>query len=946
MNWLTHGANIKGEVMKRNQSVVNKNAERPVSTSLTPVASAAAILVLSIAMSAQAQAQAQAATVPAVDPEAKTEVVVVTGIRAAMQQSLNQKRNSDTMVEVITAEDVGKMPDKNVADSLQRLPGVSVAAAGGSEGSFGENDRVALRGTPFGLTLTTLNSHTVSSGDWFADNIIGGGRSVSFSLFPSELIGRVTVHKGSQANLLEGGAVGVVDIETRKPLDFKKGISAQFSAGAVNSQNSGKNDGQFNGLVNWKNDSGTLAVMVQGFHEKRTLSRVGQENGLWYDPVDAGSSIDKGVPGSSTAIKTDPVKGAKANYLGGTAWFEQERTRKGGLIDVQFKPTSDIMLDLSVFRSHLDAPNINHNFMQSLGRFLAPNWAAKDFPAGNVSGTVNNGVLTQLTGTVPANCGAVCGTMSSAVQEEFSRPVAESQSKFVNLDGKWRVNDKLTLAGKVGSTKGLGNTKSGALGVWMPYTGGSYTMNGVDKAVTYVIPGADKFSIGGGPDGTGNVPYTYGSHVTAIDKEVYGQIDGTYKLDLASVQSIQFGVRGAEHKRDLTAIGINALPSLSLVSNLPMGGLTSFPTEFNDLDANGAGWWTFSREAVNNWLSTHAKYEGHLKQNEFKIKEPTRSAYVMANFGADGISGNIGVRVVHTKEEVERNEIAPSGTFEPRLYTNTYLDFLPSANFRMDLSKNLVARFSTSRTMARPELGQMAGTDLLDVQGTGKAGNPNLRPIRANNFDLGVEWYFAEKSLLAAGAFYSALDGYVTYGSGTATFYNQLQKKNTEYKIDTPLNTTAEVKGLEFSYQQALPAGFGVNANYTYTLGKETGKAPGSMCGALTYADCTLIGTSKNAYNVGAFYEQNKISARLTYSWRSGFLNGTSRSSASYQASIGSLSASLAYQINENFSVTLDGKDLNNPLVRSVIHTAGAMDVPGSLYKNGRQIYLALHGKY
>ncbi len=318
----------------------------------------------------------------------------------------------------------------------------------------------------------------------------------------------------------------------------------------------------------------------------------------------------------------------------------------------------------------------------------------------------------------------------------------------------------------------------------------------------------------------------------------------------------------------------------------------------------------------------------------------------MANFSTDSLSGNFGVRVVHTTEEVNRFEIGPSGGFEPKRYSNSYIDFLPSANFRLDMTKDLVGRFSTSRTMARPELGMMAGVDLRDVQGTGNVGNPNLRPIRANNFDLGVEWYFAPKSMLSAGAFYSSLDGYVTYGAGTATFYNQLQKQNTVYQVSTPLNTTAEVKGMEFAYVQDLAKGFGVNANYTYTLGAETGKAPGSACGSLTSSDCTLIGTSKNAYNAGAFYEQDKFSARITYSWRSGFLNGTSRNSAAFQAPIGTLSASIAYQINENYSVTLDGKDLNNPLVRSVIHTPGAMDLPGSLYKNGRQVYFALHGKY
>jgi len=888
---------------------------------LTPIATAVGLMIMGAAMSAQAQ-QAQ---------EAPQEVVV-TGIRASLQQSLNQKRNSDTLVEVITAEDVGKMPDKNVADSLQRLPGVSVAAAGGGEGSFGENDRVALRGTPFGLTLTTLNGHTVSSGDWFADNIIGGGRSVSFSLFPSELIGRVTVHKGSQASLLEGGAEGVVDIETRKPLDFKKTFNAQVSLGGVYSSNAGETDPQLSGMVAWKNDEGTLGVLVQGFHQKRKLSRVGQENQIWYDRVEAGSPAANAIPGAA---------GAMANYLGGTAWFEQERTRKGGLIDVQFKPNRDLMIDVTAFSSHLDAPNINHNFMSSLGRFLAPSWATTNFPANGASGTLSNGVITQLTGTVPAGCTA-CATMSSAVQEEFSRPVAESKSRFFDIDAKWRVNELLTMKGRIGTTKGVGNTVSGALGVWMPWTGGSYTIKDSGSPVIYNIPGADKFSIGGNQA----TPYTYGSHVTANDKETYGELSGNLRTDWGAVSSLEFGARVAEHKRDLTAIGINALPGLDSVANLPMSGLTAFPDDFKDIGANGAGYWTFSQDAVNGWLSKYGNYAGNLRQNEFVIKEPTQSVFLMANFGTESLSGNFGVRVVHTTEEVNRYEIGPSGGFEGKRYSNSYLDFLPSANFRLDLHKDLVARFGTSRTMARPELGMMAGVDLRDVQGTGNVGNPNLRPIRANNFELGLEWYFAPKSLLSAGAFYSSLDGYVTYGSSTATFYNQLEKKNTVYQVSTPVNTTAEVKGLEFSYVQELPKGFGVNANYTYTLGKETGKAPGSPCGNLNYPDCTLIGTSKNAYNVGLFYEQDKLSARVTYSWRSGFLNGTSRNSAAFQQSIGTLSASLAYQINENYSVTLDGKDLNNPLVRSIIHNGGIMDLPGSLYKNGRQVYLTLHGKY
>ncbi|MFO0122676.1 MAG: TonB-dependent receptor plug domain-containing protein, partial [Inhella sp.] len=156
-------------------------------TTLTPVSSAVGALLFGMALSAHAQ------TAPARPAEAqKLETVVVTGIRASLEQSINQKKRSDALVEVITAEDIGKMPDKNVADSLQRVPGVTISSAGAGEGGFDENDRVSLRGTNPSLTQTMINGHMIGSGDWFVLNQVGTvGRSVSYSLLPSELVSKV-----------------------------------------------------------------------------------------------------------------------------------------------------------------------------------------------------------------------------------------------------------------------------------------------------------------------------------------------------------------------------------------------------------------------------------------------------------------------------------------------------------------------------------------------------------------------------------------------------------------------------------------------------------------------------------------------------------------------------------------------------------------------------------
>src|SRR5438034_3050132 len=236
----------------------------------TPIASAVALLLMG-AFSAQAQqavpAPAPAASAPAArPPTTKLETVVVTGIRSALEQSLNVKRNADSHIDVITAEDIGKMPDKNVADSLARIPGVTISSASANEGGFDENDRVSMRGTNPSLTQTLINGHGVASGDWFVLNQVGlVGRSVSFSLLPSEIVSQVIVRKSATADLVEGGVAGAVDILTRRPLDFSKPLTFEASIQAVYADLPKETDGQFSGLFNWKNEAGTAGVMVQGF---------------------------------------------------------------------------------------------------------------------------------------------------------------------------------------------------------------------------------------------------------------------------------------------------------------------------------------------------------------------------------------------------------------------------------------------------------------------------------------------------------------------------------------------------------------------------------------------------------------------------------------------------------------------------------------------------------
>ena len=213
------------------------------------------------------------------------EEIVVTGIRYANQISLDAKRAGDSVTEVISAEDIGKMPDKNIADSLARLPGVTTSSASANEGGFDENDRVSMRGTNPSLTQTLINGHNVAAGDWFVLNQVQQvGRSVSYTLLPSELVDQIVVHKSSQASLVEGGVAGSIDIRTRRPLGFKEDLTFNLSAGAVYAEQPDEFDPQMNGLFNCKNAEGTFGVMLQAFLEERHLRRDGVEV-LGYETI-------------------------------------------------------------------------------------------------------------------------------------------------------------------------------------------------------------------------------------------------------------------------------------------------------------------------------------------------------------------------------------------------------------------------------------------------------------------------------------------------------------------------------------------------------------------------------------------------------------------------------------------------------------------------------------
>jgi iron complex outermembrane recepter protein len=878
-------------------------------------------------------AQAQQAAAP------ETAEVVVTGIRASLQQSITQKRNAETHIDVITAEDIGKMPDKNVADSLARVPGMTISSASGNEGGFDENDRVSMRGTNPSLTQTLINGHNMAAGDWFVLNQSGAGvgRSISYTLLPSELVSRIEVRKSSEASLVEGGVTGSVDIITRKPLDFKKALTAEVTIGAVYADQPKKTDPQFSALINWKNDANNFGVMLQTFSEKRSLRRDGQEI-LGYDKV---------APGSALAVSHPDLSGVWYPRAIGSALFEQTRKREGGLIDIQFKPTNDLTLDFTGFTSKLDASNYNRNYL-TFSPFFIGNGVAPD--AGYTVKTTN-GVKTLTNASFTGVPGTVYG-----LYDEISRPNAGSSSNFFSVDARYKVSPALKLSGQMGTSRGEGKTPTQDIAEWdiAKGAGVSWGLNGIDSGANVHFGNNNNAS----PAGVG-IDWIFGNQEVAVkDKEDWAQLDGEYALNESVFSSLKFGIRASEHNRELPH-SLNQRPALDGSAFGPGATPTTFSTYPSDY-ASGLG----GDFPKNIWFQTADQMAAFAKQyayrpqdgsrefwsDHFALKENSSAAYVQGNMEGTGWSGNVGVRVVQTKEHIVLPRAADANTpganttslFGPYINEtteHTYTDVLPSMNLRFDLRKDLVGRVAVSKTMTRPDFGALASSYSLSPPATandvggGSGPNPDLKPIRSNNFDTSLEWYFAPRSMASVGLFYMNLTSYVGLGQVSKVFktYSALDPNGADrnYLVTVPVNSSAKVKGIELAYEQPIGGNFGMQANYTYA---DATDADGGA----------VVGASKNTYNLTGYFENDKFNARLSYGYRSDFYSGLDRQTAFSQAAVGTLSASFGYKISENLAISLDAHNLNNPKLK---YFALNEDQPRSIYQSGRQFYLTLRGK-
>ena len=587
-----------------------------------PVALAAALLFTSLAAPAWAQ------TAPAAD----SQTIEVTGIRASIMRSIAAKRDAATNVEVISAEDVGKMPDKNIADALSRVPGLNVQFGGAL--AMDEAERIAIRGTSPNLNLTTVAGHALASGDWHVGDQNGAVRSVGFGLLPSQLISRAIVYKTGQADITEGGIAGTVDIQLRKPLDFRKALTAEASIGMVHATLPKTTDPQLSGLVSWKTDDGRFGVLVQAYKERRHLRRDGQETFGFFNIA----------ANSAAAIANPALAGKRMPSQMNSALFEGLRDREGGYLGVQFKPTQDSQLYFSAFKSTLTADNYNSSAYSTFNNLV--NQGANGYLVRDA--VIEGDVVTKATLVRNPNSPASFRVLGLQFDHNQRRG-AKSTSEFYDLDGSTKITGNLSVKGRIGVTRGTGITEAQPslfYGIIDP-PAASYSINTTRPSDWAMLDATGK-PLDMSKTSTYTLLHARPAAVGAFDEQKYGNVDFEWKRDSGFVSAWKFGARAGKHERYYELFnarwnvedqpgfpGFTSVTAATLASFVPASAIpvpaTAYPANYaSGLDATfPRNLFRFDAAQLSAFANANLNWDkvaNRLWQNNYSVEEKTAAA--------------------------------------------------------------------------------------------------------------------------------------------------------------------------------------------------------------------------------------------------------------------------------------------------------------------------------
>ncbi len=883
---------------------------------------------------------AQAQNTNAAQSGEALEEIIVTGIRGSLRQSIEVKRSADAIVDVISAEDVGKFPDRNVAESLSHIPGVSI------DRRFGEGEKVAINGTDPALNRMLLDGHALASADWGGNDNDPSSRTFNYSLIAPELVNRLEVYKSPEARIEEGSIGGTVIVRTRRPLDLES-PSVFGSVGYSYNDRSEKGNVRGSSLLSWKNDDETIGILGAVTYDRQNLTRAGVEffgydnaNGTSGSPFVTTNAAGQRVLKSPNAVITggtvaDLDKAASPfgiNY----AYFQQVRERTSVTSTVQMRPSDNVTLTATGL--HIEG-NYN-NYSQSM--YTIPGWWSGDKL---LNATIKDGVVTSASFAASANQAAQLDTLVRNTK---------LKTDHIALEGEWEGNDgaKVTVTG--GWSKASGGRDPEYLfdvKTKLPY---SYSFTDTSAEVNFVGDLTNPANYFTNPNNNlqtfeGKPMIVNGTQLNAAqiggldyskttDRDIYVGADGEIPVEFGPFTKLLVGARGTEHVNRVDAAGFNTyLTSSKLASQLGVETLSTPDGTFSGTGGSGNAtkYLNLPRDAVIKILSDGINFNlGRKIGASNRVKEEVAAGYTQLNFEQGKWRGNIGGRLVYTKDTSEfALTLNDNPVPTPTTVSNDYLRFLPSLNVAYEVSDDVILRGAASKVMSRPRYGELAGSfSQNDITKDAGGGNPDLKPYESTNFGLSAEYYPQRGTLLAVELFRREIDNYIlnTTTANVRLFNSQTQRFEDGYSVSRPINAgEATVNGVLLSGQSEIWNGFGLQANYTFSdSSTSSSDASGN--------ELNLPYLSKHTFTVIPYYEDGPFQARLSYNYRTSYFRTIGRlGSREMVAPYQQLDFSTSYDVVEGVTVTLNAQNL---LDESYYQYNGSRNRPTAFYKNGRTL--------
>ncbi|AMU95095.1 TonB-dependent receptor [Sphingopyxis terrae subsp. terrae NBRC 15098] len=891
---------------------------------------------LAVLVATPAWAQ-DAADAGAADDAASNEIVV-TGFRQSLQAALNVKRDSVAAVDAIVAEDIAKFPDQNLAESLQRIPGISIQRDGG------EGRAITVRGLGAQFTRVRLNGlETVAtSTDGASAN---RDRAFDFNVFASELFSSIVVHKTAEASLDEGSLGAVVDLNTGNPLGGKAGLHGALSV--VGSYNDLSKDlgPRVAGLLSWRNDAGTFGASVSAAYSKGNTLELGNNSVRWaqarFDSVDgtncwtapnSGGTYVSGAACDAAALAFHP-------RIPRYGEIEHRRERLGLTGSIQFEPTESTRISLDALYS----------------RFRED----REEKWGEVLLRSNERSINVVDPVYDSNGNMISATLNDAwVRTEHY--LRQSKTSFYQFGGSWDqdVSDRFRFTVLGGLSKSDADIPVETTVVFDDRDAQGYSYDYSDMkhpVLTFGTSVTDpaNFQLAEIRDRPSNVTNRF---KTAQLRTEWDVTDG-FQVKAGAMWR-RFNFDAVAFTRDTAVCGNGGVDRVLGTLTCSASGVfgptavygfpvTSQLAELFTLGKAGqpAGtttqWLIPSFPAATDFTQLYSRTANPDTGNTRAVQETVSGGYI--EFDAKGelfgleYAGNAGIRYAHTAQ-------SSTGVLSGTTVTvdRTYDDWLPSFNVALYPSRDVIIRGAIAKVITRPTLGNLTPGGSIDgFNYKISYGNPQLDPYRATNFDLGVEWYFAPQAVLSIAGFVKKVESFPISQAFSASFASTGLPKdaippsspaflnfdpNQIYTITANVNGAgATLKGVELAAQvpfSAFTSGgfishFGVLANATFISSDADYNVQGPAVvpgGALVNAvrSATLFGVSKRAYNGTLYYDDGAFSARVSASYRSRYIDANSGTGNVFEGygATWNMDASIRYKLTDWVELSVEGNNL------------------------------------